>query len=488
MQFRTFPIALSNRLGWSEDRLPPTLAFVVFAAVGLCMPPHNDTWWHLRSGQEMTRVGSVLLTERFSHTAFGTPLFHNHEWLTQLVFFGLFRLGGAFLLASFCAACVIIAVYASWKLVRGSEDVRFALLIVLMLGTVSEWAIRPQVVSLLLLTIVLHLLNRDRLSWLPILFVAWANLHGVVILGIAAIVCAVLEAFIWSPMRLRRTLTTAVLSFAAPMASPLGWHYWPRLVQVLQTVHDLPIQEHQSSFTVSALPFWLAAALLLVVVIRHRSDLPNRTASERTLVIYSVLLAAAAAMSVRNIAIFFLIACPVFSRMLPTKASKSRREAPDGRLSLAFVVVVLSLASLVTVYRWRDKGRYLGWIPMSPEAVHAIRECDDPMFNTFAAGGPLVWWVPERRVFVDSRGIEAYPLAVLKRSREADVFGKYQATFDEYHIRCAVVPRHSTMAEQLAHDVDAHKRYVDDSWAIFSVEATEGNRFSSRDYSTSKAP
>lgn len=105
---------------WTEDSVPPTLLFFAFAGVGLCMPAHNDTWWHLRAGREMVKTGGILATEVFSHTAYGTRIYHNHEWLSQLVFYGLHEIGGAVLLGAVGTACALTAVAGSWSMVKGS--------------------------------------------------------------------------------------------------------------------------------------------------------------------------------------------------------------------------------------------------------------------------------------------------------------------------------------------------------------------------------
>jgi hypothetical protein len=69
---------------FTDDAFAPTLLFIAFAALALCMPPHNDTWWHLRAGREMLRSGGILTTERFSHTPSERRLYHNHEWLMSI--------------------------------------------------------------------------------------------------------------------------------------------------------------------------------------------------------------------------------------------------------------------------------------------------------------------------------------------------------------------------------------------------------------------
>ena len=89
---------------------------------------------------------------------------------------------------------------------------------------------------------------------------------------------------------------------------------------------------------------------------------------------------------------------------------------------------------------------------MSASAIEAVRRCQGPLFNGFADGGVIAWFVPERRIFVDSRGVEAYPIQLLLRSREADLSGHYRQLFEDFEIGCAAVAAGSPIARQLAAD------------------------------------
>ena len=64
----------------------------------------------------------------------------------------------------------------------------------LAITTAPSWSIRPQVISLVLLVVVLHLIARNRLWWLPLVCVVWANAHGLVIFGVAMSGAVLLEA------------------------------------------------------------------------------------------------------------------------------------------------------------------------------------------------------------------------------------------------------------------------------------------------------
>ena len=62
-------------------------------AMACLMPMQNDTWWHLRAGQEMWTRGMVMLTDEFSFTAYGAE-WPNHGWGSEVIFYALYFVGG----------------------------------------------------------------------------------------------------------------------------------------------------------------------------------------------------------------------------------------------------------------------------------------------------------------------------------------------------------------------------------------------------------
>lgn len=451
----------------TDDALAPALLFIAFAALALCMPPQNDTWWHLRAGREMIETRGILTTERFSHTAFGAPLYHNHEWLTQLLFYGLFVAGGPFLLALFCAACVVTAVAGAWSLVQGRSEFRFGFLALIMVGSVSEWAIRPQAISLALFMLAVHMVIKERDQWLPLLCVIWSNMHGVAIVGTVIAGCSALEAIVWSRHRARRAILIAAGCALASIATPQGWHYWPRTLQVVRTVRALQIHEHRSSFEISELPFWITLLALLILVVRKAPSIASETRDTRVLVLTALVFAIAGALSVRNTPLFFMLGVPALSRLLPLPATQ-RTTKPAPLATVVFVGLMTIVGAAGVAVAWREGGARLGWTPMSASVIAAVRQCQGRLFNGFADGGILAWFVPERRVFVDSRGVEAYPIQLLLRSREADLSGQYQQLFQEFDIGCAAVAADSPVARQLRADGILRQQYADDQWAVFA--------------------
>ena len=127
------------------------------------------------------------------------------------------------------------------------------------------------------------------------------------------------------------------------------------------------------------------------------------------------------------------------------------------------------LSALVVVgLAWRQQGAALGWHPVSSAAVEALERCPDQLFNGLAEGGPLTWFVPDRKVFVDSRGVEAYPVDLLIDTRRAELEGAYAELFDRFHIRCAVVAPGSRVASALDINPQMERLYADRTFAIFA--------------------
>jgi hypothetical protein len=151
-----------------------------------------DLWGHVRFGQDILRTGAIAQKDIYSYRT-GSQPWINHEWLSEVIFAGLYNAGGpAGLIAFKLVVSASIVGLCFWHLRRcGLSPVRSALLIMLIsvpfrmgLGTV-----RPQVFTYAGTLVLLLLLQtatpeRARRLWaLPLLFALWVNLHGGVLAG-----------------------------------------------------------------------------------------------------------------------------------------------------------------------------------------------------------------------------------------------------------------------------------------------------------------
>jgi len=450
----------------SEDDLPAALLLIALVAFACMLPAQADTFYHLRSGQEMWRAGSLLSRELFSWTQYGQPL-PNHWWLGQLGFYGVYSLGGPALLTIVAGGLAFAAVFLSWRLVAGSQEMRIVLLLLYSL-TFLEWSVRPQVFSLLLTIVAVRLMLADRLAFLPPLLVLWANLHAVVVLGIAIASVPLIDAVLFERAKARRALAISLASFAAPLATPLGVHFWSWLIETVRVSRALGLQEYRSAFTADATAagFWALLAALLVGLVRQRAALRSLDRGSRQLIIAAMVLAPAAVTSLRNIPFFALAAIPALSRVFPT--SPETRYRPMSRIAGTMIAIAGIAALVATSLKWNDGGRRLGWQPLSTAAIEAIRSCPERMYNGLYEGGLMIWFVPDHRVFIDGR-VDVYPVSFSLRARRADLEGEYRELFADYAIRCAVVRPESPLFEALRRDGVLSLTFTDAEWAVFAA-------------------
>src|SRR5258708_10803077 len=200
-----------------------------------------DVWWHLRTGQLILQNHSLFHTDPYWCTRFGQSWI-NHEWLSEVLLFGLYRVGG------FGGLIVAFGVVNSGHLLlvfkRSSGRPYLASLMTLWgaVASAPSWGVRPQMFSLLLASIFLVLLEASEqhpklLWWTAPLILLWVNLHAGYPIGLAFIALFLLgeglEAAIGgeprqkSASRLKRLAMAFGLCLALVVLNPNGVQiYW----------------------------------------------------------------------------------------------------------------------------------------------------------------------------------------------------------------------------------------------------------------------
>jgi hypothetical protein len=138
-------------------------------------------------------------------------------------------------------------------------------------------------------------------------------------------------------------------------------------------------------------------------------------------------------------------------------------------LTLALSILV---AVLVVYHRWTADPPPSAWAPVSREAAAAIRDCPGPIYNHYNDGGFLIWFVPEQKVFIDSRQ-DPYPILLSQAEDEAVLTGSYRTLFDQYRIRCAVVRPDSSAVSALGRE-GWLLTYRDSQWAVIRSAGSAG--------------
>lgn len=485
------------RGGLSFGELRATLLTIAVATAACLLPAQSDTYWHLRAGAELFATGRVPLVETYSHTARGLP-WPNHEWLWQAISYGLFHLGGMPLLTAFGAALATGAFALAFRLAGPRTGVAFVLAAVAAPLASLVWALRPQVASLALLMLLLTCLAERRHRPIPLLFVLWANVHGAVALGGVLMLAATALAWLHDRVVFRRLAALTLVSGLLTAATPMGTGLWRFIGESMARSRQNQILEWMPSYPTgpATIAFWLAATILLTLAVLRwrrlgghgRAADPSAPGADRLLVVAALVFIPLAARAVRNISPFLLLWIPAMARLLaagrpaptasappapsaaPVPPPPSVGPASQGRprerphLNLAIAGLAATAALVAVTLCWRAPLDQLGWQPIPPAAVTAVRACPGPLYNRYNEGGVLLWFVPTVPVFIDSRQ-DPYPADLLAAHAEAERTGEYQALFARHQIRCAAVPPSSKVGVRLLSDgwTAAHR---DDTWLV----------------------
>jgi hypothetical protein len=198
------------------------LGVVLFAAFLRKGPWDSDFYWHLPTGR-MIAEGMFPRTDPYSFTYGGMP-WTLHEWLGELILFrlvdGLGYMGAVLVYALIPPIAMAILAFALHRLGLRTAAVVGAVTLSALL-VIPYATIRPQAVSWIFFTLLIgglvHI-RPDRSRWtllLVPLFVAWANLHGLWVVGVAVLlVYALLSVAGLTPMSGARRWALAMVPLA----------------------------------------------------------------------------------------------------------------------------------------------------------------------------------------------------------------------------------------------------------------------------------
>lgn len=221
-------------------RLPSPVAILALALGGVMFAitvakgvQDPDYFWHVTAGQLIAETGRVPSTDPFSFTWFGQP-WTPHEWLSELLIYWLVSAVGRIgaLIVFGLAPVAIFAALAAGLARQGARALAiglpFALGAFVLIGYVT---LRPQAVSWLFLAVLVWFLlasrpdHPRRMLLLVPLFVLWANLHGVYVIGLGVVSVYVLFTLAGrTPMSPARgwVLVTLAGVIGAAMLTPAG--------------------------------------------------------------------------------------------------------------------------------------------------------------------------------------------------------------------------------------------------------------------------
>lgn len=477
--------------------------FVTILALGLfTMAARSvtdpDVWWHLRTGQLIVEMHAVFHADPYSFTRIG-QLWVDHEWLSQVLIFGLYRLAGwGGLIAGF-GAVIAAAFLVVFLRCPGRPYVAGVITLLGAFASAPSWGVRPQILTLLLASVLLLILERSYrrpklLWWTPALMLFWVNLHAGYALGIGLIALFLVGEALdvalgfaasdfkdGPPTSARfRALALAIVGCAAVVPlNPYG-----------AAIYAYPLETLRSRAMQSYIGEWLSPdfhqhmywpTLVMVVATVAMSALSPHRLRPREILLLSVT-TFAALLSVRHIPIYTLVAIPILSEMVLAglqergvarriesehSATTPAKTLVNAILLAAFLTFTVARLRYVTHRQDETEAKEL---PAAAVSFIAAHWPPAPILNHYNWGGYFIWRLyPEYRVYIDGRA-DLYGDAFMDDLATTYYLrgDSWRSPFERWRIKTVVLPPDAPLVVALRAMPDWETVYADNQAVVLT--------------------
>ncbi|MBW1811335.1 MAG: hypothetical protein JRJ87_24315 [Deltaproteobacteria bacterium] len=453
-----------KRSWWIPSVFGMTCVVVLVVTTFVIHIKADDIWWHLKTGELILNLMNLPQENIFSFSAPG-HYWLPHEWLAEVVFFGIYNYLGPLGLIAFGILLNAIACALIYKLtVRYSNSPYISALITLLaaLMMLGNFSLRPYLFGNIFFVCTLHAMEepsaggRIRPVILFLLFAAWANFHGSFIIGLALIL-------LYAAAKLTTQLVSGARNFS--QVKPFLLDFVVALVACVVTPNHVfglifPLIYIQKAFSsdvnyLTNISEWQPAGLstplgqmiTFYLMFCGFAIVGSRRTPKPVHIGLLVAFATFAYTSIRNIPLLGIAATTVLARHLPTTLGRTWRMLTKrtflsilfGRLHnksveldrrsrgvllpalavIGLIVIFVLPASSGISYRSLTKVESLpdlspNFYPRGLIVEMDKRDSINRVFNYFNWGGAFIWtFYPRGRVFIDQRN-DCYPEEVFK--------------------------------------------------------------------------
>jgi hypothetical protein len=481
--------------------------FLIILALGLFTMAARaatdpDLWWHLRTGQLIVQNHKVFHADPYSYTRFGQP-WVDHEWLSQVLIFGLYRLAGWGGLIVGFGAVIAAAFFVVLLRCPGRPYVAGVITLLGAFASVPSWGVRPQMLTLLLATLLLLILERSYqhpslLWWTPPLMLLWVNLHAGYAVGLALMALflvgdaldvtfgfAMFDSKDGRRASTRfRALALAIVACAAVVPlNPYG-----------AAMYSYPLETLRSRAMQSYIGEWRSPnfhqhrylpALAMILSSLVLPAISPRRLRPREVLLLSVM-TFAALRSVRHIPIYTLIAVPILSALLMAWLQESgveqrfqskhstmtlRKTLLNAILLAAFLIFSVARVRFVTHRQPEAEAKEF---PAAAVSFIAAHQPPAPILAHYNWGGYFIWKLyPQYRVYIDGRA-DLYGDAFMDNLAAAYYLKgeAWRTLLSTWGIRTVVLPPDAPVVTALRTLTDWQEMYAD-SQAVVFVKKTQ---------------
>ncbi len=453
-----------------------------------------DFWWHLKTGQLISQTQQIPKQDPFSYTALGKP-WTTHEWLSELVIFKIFQAGsfGALILVfSLIITTAYLLVYLRCPGSSRPYIAGFALI----LGAAASaplWGVRPQMITLLFFSLFLYLLERYRQSHqlrflipLPLLMLAWVNLHGGYILGLGVMgitIAGEVIELIWQATHAKAALREAVQPVLTQVGmfigSVLAALINPNGVRILTYPFETLTDPAMHAFIQEWFPpdfrelMWLPLALLIVALIV--SSLRGHHTRSMPQVLLVLFFGYMALRSMRNVPLFVIVAVPVLAGQIDSFIGVKLPQLKTKKIFNWMNLLVSALLILLLGLRFQQQAGEQA----QAEAKNFPKQAADwilehrpagNMFNAYSWGGYLIYRLyPDFPVYIDGRADLYGPDFFSQYAGTYLIKPGWEETFSKENIAYVLIESNSSLADALRQSPGWFIPFEDDLSVIFQL-------------------
>jgi hypothetical protein len=464
--------------------------FVAVLFVGLfAMAARNvddpDVWWHLKTGEYIASHKAVPHRDIFSYTRAGQPWIA-HEWLTDFLLYEVQRLAGFAGLIVLFGAIVAGAFYLLYLRCGPGTYVAGVATLLGAWATRPLWGVRPQMISLLLTSLWLLILERSdknpKLLWwtLP-LTLLWVNLHAGFALGLVLsavfLLGNVIERAPGQELKSQWRLP-AIVWLLDLLLVPLNPNGVRMLSYPMETLRSPAMQAYIAEWAspnfhrAEYLPFLVL--ILLTFAVLFYSRLPHSRPAIRPRGLLLLLISLFASLvSIRMIPFFVLIAVPIVSyRLGAWPRITARHISQSGSALNLTIIVAMSVFAVsyihIVVRRQAEvearqfPARAIAFLQSHPPTGH--------IFNHYDWGGYLIWKLnPDVPVFIDGRA-DLYGEQLFHDFADAYQFrDSWKEILQRWRIQTVLVPSDSALAVGLRAAPGWTVAYADSQATILTI-------------------
>lgn len=399
---------------WPFHFLLVVFCFITFV-LGLKPLSDPDLGWHLAGGMWILDQGNVPGRDPLAAPG---SFWLCYSWFPELVFAFIYQLTGfaglrlfqGVLLALqvgvflvYLRACVAESVFTK----RNALTLLVVLLLLLPLMA-PVWKLRPQVMSLILFTLVLLLIKRNQATFVGLLVITvlWVNIH---IYWVFLPVIVFINKVVFGHHRLRWSVYV-VLLVTAGLLNPYGWRHFEGLWQYAfhHKMAYLLINEFQPTSPRLGFVFGVYAVLVLFLLFSVKSIIQKTSPSELSVFI---LFFAASIFQAKYLPLFAIASASLivpavklkcFGECCEPKQESVWEDSPAVRSWLLVGVGGVFVVACIVVTDWRiNVDPKYSTLNEVASWLHENSSVEDSsqlvVLNTFSDGGWLSFYFYQRR-------------------------------------------------------------------------------------------